>query len=92
MLDKDEKTSFSQLVNKTTTPRLLSSGTALEDSSLCLAAEGMVICKFHPANHILNAVVTLVACFYSFNMQYPSGIQRNVYSFLEYILFAKKID
>jgi hypothetical protein len=77
-------------VEESTTPRLISSGTALEVTSLCLAAEGMVICSFGPANHIVNAVLTLLACFYTFNMSYPGGSARNVYSLLEYVLMGEK--
>ena len=76
-------------IEKISTPRLISSGTALNVEALCLAAEGMVVCKFGPTNAILNAVVTLLASYYVFNANYPSGLYKNVYIFLEYVLLGK---
>ncbi|CAB3998229.1 Hypothetical predicted protein [Paramuricea clavata] len=72
--DETGDMSISQLVEESTTPRLLSSGTALEVSSLCLAAEGMVNetltsflnrifteqCRNINRNHILNIKAQLV--------------------------------
>ena len=77
---------MTKIIQQSATPRLVSAGTALHVESLCLAAEGMVVCKFGPVNAILNAVVTLLASYYVFNASYPSGLNKNVFTFLEHVL------
>ena len=59
---------------------------------LCLASEGMVVCKFRPPS-ILLAVATLVGSFYSFNMQSPKGSggsEKNIFLLIEHILLGQK--
>ena len=58
---------------------------------LCLASEGMVVCRFRPPS-ILIAVATLLGSFYSFNMQFPKGSggsEKNIFLFIEHILLAQ---
>ena len=72
-----------------TAPRLISTGESFDNiQTLALAAEGMVVCRFKKLN-ILNAVVTLMASYYTFNADYPKGLggqSKNIFLFLEYIL------
>ncbi|XP_028407472.1 uncharacterized protein LOC114530084 [Dendronephthya gigantea] len=79
-------TNITKVIEQSSTPRLVSAGTVLNVESLCLAAEGMVVCKFGPVNAILNAVVTLLASFYVFNASYPGGLPKNIFTFLEHVL------
>lgn len=79
------------LINLTKSPRLLSTGNLTDIDELCLAAEGMVICQFRPAN-ILNAVVTLLGSYYVFNMEFPkgaSGVEKALFLFLEHIFIGQ---
>ena len=76
-----------QPVEETTSPRLISTGDIKDIRELCLASEGMVVCKFRPPS-ILSAVATLLGSFYCFNMEFPKvigGSGKNVFLFLEYI-------
>ena len=80
-----------QLLEKTTSPRLISTGDIKEIHELCLASEGMVVCKFRPPS-ILSAVATLLGSFYCFNMEFPKGIggsEKNTFLFLEHILLGQ---
>ena len=62
-----------QLIEETTSPRLISTGDINDIHELCLASEGMVVCKFRPPS-ILSAVATLLGSFYCFNMEFPKGV------------------
>ena len=60
----------------------------LDVDSLCLASEGMVVCNFKPSNAILNAGLNLMASYYVLNINYPEGHGKNVFVFLDYLLFG----
>ena len=79
-------------VEATTAPRLISFGGTVDDiTSINLAAEGMILCKFKKVN-ILTAVITLMASFYALNAAYPKGPcgqSKNVFLLLEYILISQ---
>ena len=53
-----------------TSPRLVSTGNAMELHSLFLVAEGMGMCNFKPHNIKVNAVITLMASFYHLESEY----------------------
>lgn len=87
--DPDEE--LEKLVESTTSPRLISTGAIAVVDELCLASEGMVVCRFRPPN-ILLAVATLLGSFYSFNMQFPKGSggsEKNIFLFIEHILLGQ---
>ena len=65
--------SYISLLKKKTSPRLISTGDIKDIHELCLASEGMVVCKFRPPS-ILSAVATLLGSFYCVNMEFPKGI------------------
>ena len=70
-------------------PRTISSCETIEDiTSINLAAEGMILCKFKKVN-ILTAVISLLASFYVLNAAYPKGPggqSQKVFLFLESVL------
>ena len=78
-------------VEVTTAPRLISTGGSFDDiQSLVLAVEGMVMCKFEKLD-IVNAVLSLIGCYFLFNADYPKGPgdqSKNTYIFLEKILLS----
>ena len=80
-----------QLIEGTTSPRLISSGEIKTIDELCLASEGMVVCRFRPPS-ILSAVASLLGSFYCFNMEFPKGnggSEKNIFLFLEHILLGQ---
>lgn len=77
-------------IDRTTSPRLISTGSIVDIQSLCLASEGMVVCNFKPANAIINAVISLMASYYVFNANYQKGQPKNVFIFLDYLLFESQ--
>ena len=80
---KDEDSILDDLISSTKSPRLLSTGDLTDIDELCLAAEGMVICKFRQAN-ILNTVVTLLGSYYVFNMEFAKsagGVEKALFLF-----------
>lgn len=75
-----------------TSPRLLSTGSLGQLHTLVLVAEGMVVAKFKKIG-ILNAVISLLAAYYTFNAQYPRGTtghSKNVFVFLDHILISER--
>ena len=62
-----------KLIEETTSPRPISTWNIKDIHELCLASEGMVVCKFWPPS-ILSAVATLLGSFYFLNMEFPKGI------------------
>lgn len=69
--DPDEE--LEKLVESTTSPRLISTGGIAVVDELCLASEGMVVCRFRPPSILLAVATLLGRRFYSFNMQFPKG-------------------
>ena len=79
-------------VAECTSPRLLSTGSLGQLHSLILIAEGMVVAKFRRMN-ILNAVISLLAAYYTFNAQYPrgkTGHSKNIFVFLDHLLISEQ--
>ena len=66
-----------QLIEETTSPRLISTGDINDIHELCLASEGMVVCKFRPPS-ILSAVATLLGSFYCFNMGVGGSEKKHI--------------
>ena len=59
---------------------------------LCLASEGMVVCRFRPPSILLAVATLLGRRFYSFNMQFPKGSgesEKNIFLFIEHILLGQ---
>ena len=57
-----------------------------------MIAEGMIVVKFKKAA-ILNAVICLLAAYYTFNVHYPwdtAGHNKNIFLFLEHVLISEK--
>lgn len=87
--DPDEE--LEKLIESTTSPRLIGTGGIVVMDELCLASEGMVVCRFGPPS-ILLVVATLLGSFYSFNMQFPKGSggsEKNIFLFIEHILLGQ---
>jgi hypothetical protein len=66
---------------------LIGAGQLGSITPLYLASEGEVIIKFSNTN-LINAMVVLIASYYTFNVKYPNK-GKNVYCFLEAILLEK---
>lgn len=91
LLQNDSEVDANGEVEMTTAPRLISTGRSFDDiQSLVLAGEGMVVCKFKKFD-IVNAVLSLIGCYFLFNADYPKGPggqSKNTYLFLEKILLS----
>ena len=80
-----------KLIEEKASPRLISTGDIKDIHELCLASEGVVVCKFRLPS-ILSAVASLFGSFYCFNMEFPKSIiggNKKTTFFLEYMLLGQ---
>ena len=70
---------------KTAQPCLLVLGTMTQITDAYIIAEKTVVCRVS----INKAVVSLLAVYFVFNMQYPAGL-NNIYTILEIVLLQTK--
>ena len=78
------------IIDKSTSPKLVSTGSLDEMHCLSLVGEGMVVVKLKPTS-IVNAMICLISSYYAFNADYPKGAtghSKNVFIFLEHILLS----
>ncbi|XP_046848478.1 uncharacterized protein LOC124442027 isoform X2 [Xenia sp. Carnegie-2017] len=81
-----------EIINKSSSPGLLSTGTLRNIHSIMLVAEGMIVAKLKTEN-IVNAVIILLSSFNTFNAEYPKGVNghcKNVVILLEHLLLNSK--
>ncbi|XP_046864307.1 uncharacterized protein LOC124458307 isoform X2 [Xenia sp. Carnegie-2017] len=77
-----------EIINNSSSPRLLPTGTLRNIHSIMLVAEGMIVAKLKTEN-IVNAIIILLSSFYTFNAEYPKGVNghgKNVFILLEHLL------
>lgn len=89
LFQDDSEVTASSIIERCSTPMLLSYGNLETIPSISLIGEGMVIAQVKPPT-ILNAVILLLSAYYTFNCAYPKGLAKNTFSFLDFLFLNSK--
>ena len=77
-------------MGSTVAPVLVAGGTYGSISPLYVAAEGSIVLALTNTN-LINGLVSLIASYYVFNIQYPNK-GKNIFAFLEAVLLKNVAD
>lgn len=87
ILQDDDEKLIDAYISESTSPRIVGSGEPLTPDPLYICMEGRTVGPALRNSTLLDAAVLLLACYYTFNMQYPQN--KNVFLFLEAVLLDK---